>query len=169
MRGENRSRRCNRNRACDDRTACLPDSETELKTLCLHSQAGNEATHREALARLAVRLRGDLDRRDALNAPLRDVDQVLLMAEADERGTRHDFDRRAGVGRRRAGGRCHGHRNPAQQNGVSWRRAYVRDDAVSAAGGKRASKQVSGPLSSSSATRLCRPGTKAATDLFPMA
>ncbi len=67
------------------------DFEQQLKPLWLKAQAGDEAAYREALRRIAVRLRGYLRRRmQSLPDDLEDLVQETLLALHLQRGTYDD-------------------------------------------------------------------------------
>jgi RNA polymerase sigma-70 factor, ECF subfamily len=88
LRGRNRSRRCNQSRACDDMTDETHDFEAGLRPLWLRAQAGDEGAYREALARIAARLRGYLGRRmQGWPDELEDLVQETLLALHLQRGT----------------------------------------------------------------------------------
>lgn len=64
------------------------DFESRLKPLWLRAQAGDEAAYREALTRIAARLRGFFGRRlQALPDEVEDLVQETLMALHLQRGT----------------------------------------------------------------------------------
>jgi uncharacterized peroxidase-related enzyme len=86
----NRPRRCNRIAPPDDMPAdASPDDfESGLKPLWLRAQDGDDAAYREALARIATRLRGYLRRRmQSLPDELEDLVQETLLALHLQRGT----------------------------------------------------------------------------------
>lgn len=64
------------------------DFEAALKPLWLRAQAGDEAAYREALLRIAARLRGYFARRlAALPEDVEDLVQETLLALHQQRGT----------------------------------------------------------------------------------
>jgi RNA polymerase sigma-70 factor (ECF subfamily) len=68
--------------------AAQDDFERQLKPLWLRAQAGDEAAYREALGRIAQRLRGYLRRRmQSLPDDLEDLVQETLLALHLQRGT----------------------------------------------------------------------------------
>jgi RNA polymerase sigma-70 factor (ECF subfamily) len=69
-------------------SAAQDDFERQLKLLWLRAQAGDEAAYREALGRIAQRLRGYLRRRmQSLPDDLEDLVQETLLALHLQRGT----------------------------------------------------------------------------------
>jgi RNA polymerase sigma-70 factor (ECF subfamily) len=69
-------------------SAAQDDFERQLKPLWLRAQAGDEAAYREALGRIAQRLRGYLRRRmQSLPDDLEDLVQETLLALHLQRGT----------------------------------------------------------------------------------
>ena len=81
---------CNQNTSTDEMSddTNLNDFESGLKPLWLRAQAGDDAAYREALRRIATRLRGYLRRR-MLNLPdeVEDLVQETLLAVHLQRGT----------------------------------------------------------------------------------
>lgn len=81
---------CNQTEAPDDMSDDVnpDDFESGLKPLWLRAQAGDEAAYRDALGRIAIRLRGYLRRRlQSLPDEVEDLVQETLLALHLQRGT----------------------------------------------------------------------------------